>query len=704
MIRRKTMFKLRKFFVIFFSLLLVFIWCNHNTSAGPESHVEHLPSPKAKPIDQDQQGRTEHTNRKWPSPEEILTKVAEPESSDISDKYLPEDDEDFESQRKLKRKRRIHNLSGRYFVSSSKCSMPYVDPFSSEALAFLQPVKYKSCTNESDLFTLKYDIKLQQYRLNVNATVLSELSHHPMERITCNYREVADDINAEVDTKSFEKSVVLSRKSNGIVAGCHEEGKTQQAIQQDAFPLLQILNKTSKTKFQPLNKRPSVIILGLDSLSRMNFKRTMPKTSRFVKELGFFEMEGYNKVGDTTFSNLCAIFAGEQSDKKCLKRFPLIWRKFQESGYTTAFAEDILRSSVPLEIPSDYQLHSLQTVISETMSTFRRFGFEYCMGRRVSFSYLYDFCMQFTQRMIEELDQPAFGLFWSSTFTRNYPLGSISLDDKFMEYLEIMQRHRVFERSIVILLSDQGQKAGDLVEMPDTFLEERLPMLHIHLPEWFQETYPNVAENLNLNRNRLTSPFDLHNTLRHILQLSESNSEELPITQYCPTSQSLFHLIPQDRSCEEAGIGMHWCTCNEFVLQPNDVSSYFLGKLLVYHINNWMLKRKFNRFCQRLQLHDLDYVERKLVHDDSTDGQVKTYSLRIRTYPLGGVFEATIRYSRELNEMVDFRMSDISSMINYHKHSMCVDDRRAKKFCFCYPENMDGNMKEWRNLKKKKFT
>jgi len=71
--------------------------------------------------------------------------------------------------------------------------MPYVDPFSSEALAILQPVKYKSCTNESDLFVLKYDTKLQHYRLNVNRAALK------IEKITCNYREVADDINTETD-------------------------------------------------------------------------------------------------------------------------------------------------------------------------------------------------------------------------------------------------------------------------------------------------------------------------------------------------------------------------------------------------------------------------------------------------------------------------------------------------------------------------
>ncbi|KAH8353219.1 hypothetical protein KR084_009687, partial [Drosophila pseudotakahashii] len=691
--RRKTMIKIRKFVIIFFSLLLVFIWCNHNNSASEESRVEHLPFIKAVSNKQDQQKISQLTNDKWSDGER--TKVPKSERSDILETDLQFDFDVSESLREMKRKKRIGNPRGRYFVSSSKCSMPYVDPFSSEALAILQPVKYKTCSNESDLFMLKYDIKLQQYRLLVDTAVLSELSH-PKHKISCNYREIDEGINVKAEEfANFQQDAVLSRKSSGILAECHKEGKPLEVLQQDAFPLVQIIKKTPITGSQQQNEKPSIIMLGLDSLSRMNFKRTMPKTSRFLKDLGFLEMEGYNKVGDTLFSNLCAIFAGVHSDTKCLKRFNSIWRMFKEAGYTTAFAEDILHSSIPFEIPTDYQLKSLLTIVAETMSKFRRFGFEYCLGRRLSFSYLYDFCMQFTQRVIEELNQPAFGLFWSSTFTHNYPLGGISLDDKFMEYLEMMRRQRLFERSIVMVLSDQGQKAGNLVELPDSFLEERLPILHMYLPEWFRETYPKFAENLNRNRNRLTSPFDLHNTLRHLLQLNASSPEELPPTiSYCPTSQSLFHLVPEDRSCEEAGIGMHWCTCNEFVLVPNDASSYFLGKLLVYHINYWMLRRKFNRFCQRLQLHDLDYVERKLIIDDGTYGQVKTYSLRIRTYPLGGVFEATIRYSQDLNDIVDFRMSDVSSMINYHNHSMCVDNRTAKKFCFCYPEHLDDNMKE----------
>ncbi|XP_017076017.2 LOW QUALITY PROTEIN: uncharacterized protein LOC108111158 [Drosophila eugracilis] len=594
---------------------------------------------------------------------------------------------------------RLRNPLGRYFVNSSKCRMPYVDPFSSGVLATLEPVKYKTCSKESDFLTLNFDLNLQQYSLHANKEVLSKFLPSKA-KMSCHYRGLSDDIDGKALKKSFQQTEVLSTKLTGIITECRLAGNTSEIFQQDAFPLIQIPNRTSTSDSQLVNKKPSVIILGLDSLSRMNFKRTMPGTSQFVKELGFFEMEGYNKVGTPCFPNLCAIFAGELSGKQCLERYPLLWKKFKEAGYITAFAEDILRSSISVQTPSDYELRSFLTQIAESMSIYRKFGTEYCIGRRLSLSYLYDFCMQFTERIIEELDHPAFGLFWSSSLTRNYPLGAIILDDKFMEYLELMRKHKVFERSIVILVSDQGQKESDFVKLPNAFLEERLPMLHIYLPEWFLIAYPKYAENLHLNRNRLTSPFDLHNTLNHLLSLNTSNTNELSPLQYCSTCQSLFHLVPQNRSCDEAGIGMNWCACNEFVPLPNDDRSYFLGKLLVFHINKWMLKRRFNRFCQRLQLLELDYMEEAISNDDGQEG---TYSLRIRTFPIQGVFEATIRYREDLNDFIDLRMSDISSMINYHKHSMCINDKMAKKFCFCYPDKLNENMKVWKSLKRKKF-
>jgi len=50
----------------------------------------------------------------------------------------------------------------------------------------------------------------------------------------------------------------------------------------------------------------NVVILGLDSVSNMNFKRVFPKTRKFLMEnLNAISMEGYVKIGGINFSSRC---------------------------------------------------------------------------------------------------------------------------------------------------------------------------------------------------------------------------------------------------------------------------------------------------------------------------------------------------------------------------------------------------------------
>ena len=52
-------------------------------------------------------------------------------------------------------------------------------------------------------------------------------------------------------------------------------------------------------------------MIGVDSVSRLNFHRQFPETTRILKEkLGAYEMYGYNKVRDNTFVNLVPLFLG----------------------------------------------------------------------------------------------------------------------------------------------------------------------------------------------------------------------------------------------------------------------------------------------------------------------------------------------------------------------------------------------------------
>ena len=43
------------------------------------------------------------------------------------------------------------------------------------------------------------------------------------------------------------------------------------------------------------SRPPNVLILGIDSMSRRNFDRTMKRTKQFLREIGAVEMLGYTK-------------------------------------------------------------------------------------------------------------------------------------------------------------------------------------------------------------------------------------------------------------------------------------------------------------------------------------------------------------------------------------------------------------------------
>ncbi|XP_034134977.1 uncharacterized protein LOC117588039 isoform X1 [Drosophila guanche] len=705
--RRRSFCKIKRCSIIFFSLLFIFIWVNHSNL---EDDVATIPADHQNKNDGETTPRSERLYRlaqqQILKDREYYMLRKEREQTTTTETFEEYETTAMDIEFLANRKPKVTaQPAKRYFVYSQKCKMPYADPFSNEALAIYSPAKLRTCTNESDLITLSFDLKLQTYKMHVNTEVLVELDPN-ITGLACSYQEVRSGKGA---TRKFfsvllppvdmTENMALDRNISGIIAECRDEKNASRIVQRDAFPLVQVTPQTSRTESHPLPRQPSVIMLGLDTMSRMNFKRTMPKTAEYVQQLGWFEMEGYNKVADNTFPNLCTVLAGGkpvQLEKVCEEQgsCPWIWRDFKEAGYSTAYGEDIASDSVFSVsepdfryAPTDFYLRPLLSGLTESMHTFRRFGYNYCVGRRLAISYLYDFCMQFTQRLIEELDQPAFGFFWSCTFTHGYHYGASSLDGVFMDYLKILERHEIFEKAIVILFSDHGERFGDLAELPDGFLEERLPMLHIYLPPWFRKTYPSYAQSLYLNRNRLSSPYDLHNTLRHILQLNATKPEDLPPPANCPTSQSLFHPLPQERSCVDACIGDHWCTCNEFVAVKLNAQAYSLVKLTLFYINRWLVLKGHNKVCDRLLLADLDHAERKLLNEDNGEesmyGNIMIYRLRFHTNPPVGRFEATVRYHSKRQILVDFDIEDVSRLNRYHNDSLCIKDKIAKKFCFC---------------------
>ena len=74
-------------------------------------------------------------------------------------------------------------------------------------------------------------------------------------------------------------------------------------------------------------------------------------------------------------------------------------------------------------------------------------------------------------------------------------------------------------------------------------------------PEWFKKEFSDQYKNFQKNVHRLTTPFDIHATLKDILYLQQQKPLHKPLHS---RAISLFDKIPENRSCAMAYIEPHW--------------------------------------------------------------------------------------------------------------------------------------------------
>lgn len=87
----------------------------------------------------------------------------------------------------------------------------------------------------------------------------------------------------------------LPPKSEFILVKCDQHG---EAVYTNGHALVRKKGEVTK-RFKEIEKkeRPlSVLLIGIDSISRLNFIRSMPNTAQYLHSTGWMELQGYNKV------------------------------------------------------------------------------------------------------------------------------------------------------------------------------------------------------------------------------------------------------------------------------------------------------------------------------------------------------------------------------------------------------------------------
>ncbi|KAF2883976.1 hypothetical protein ILUMI_22204 [Ignelater luminosus] len=584
-----------------------------------------------------------------------------------------------------------------YLVYSSKCRIPNVDPFNEEVKHLYKIKPYTKCTK---LPLLTYiTVNETTAVLHINQTAIH---HYSQNGVFCCYSSVTrkeDKKNPDATInvskcEEFDNNVTFSE--DFIIVECNDVLLKKQ-VYKNVHAAIRINDSVKKKMENQTNqKQLNILCVGIDSVSRLNFMREMPKTRSFLEKNKWIELQGYNKVADNTYPNLMGLLSGMNESfayEKCkpfkigyLDKCKLLWYDYRNLGFITGYAED--ESNINtfnfhkkgfLHEPTDYYFRPYMIAAEKKLKSSKVDEMTYCTGPETSGERILNLAKDFAETFRK---YSYFGFFWMNSFSHN-KLNSLSrMDNKVREFLEEISKDDILDNTIVLFFSDHGLRFGEIRYTHTGWLEERLPIFFMLLPEWFKISFPNKYKNLLLNKSKLTTPYDIYMTLQELLIISERNYSIVPSTA-CAKCKSIFEEIEVNRSCEDASIKQHWCTCGGYEhISTGNSTVKAAGEFILNKIQATIDSyTKDSKKCAKFT------IKKIMTASISSNGEDwyknDTYLLIILQTKPNAVFEGTVSVENKEGRL-DFQMQGSISRLDYYDpHSHCVNDSNLKKYCYC---------------------
>ncbi|KAL1429933.1 hypothetical protein MTO96_015432 [Rhipicephalus appendiculatus] len=378
-----------------------------------------------------------------------------------------------------------------------------------------------------------------------------------------------------------------------------------------------------------------------------------------------------------------------QSEDQFFDNCTFLWTMFANAGYRTLYAEDNTEMATfnylkPgfKEQPTDYYIRPFLVPFQNEMGNEKPNNCYICVGpynvAEVVLNYTRDFAITFR-------DEPYFAFTWVNALTHDYAATTWGGDEIFLKFFESLYGGGHLNKTIVVFLSDHGMRWGAIRQTFAGLLEARQPGYLWYLPRSLTRRHRDLVQVLKKNAHRLTTPLDVHATLRGVLEdfkLLDAPSTKLFMREtqrkYDGVRMaSLFTPVRLNRTCDDTGMEKQWCSC-------------LVAKAVVRDIN-----RILKPYAERCAMLSLQRVESAYAHtiEDPKDNQqwyerflpldwssdVREYTVSLVTTPGDAVFEAT---ARVFNGAVTV-MGEVLRISLYGNSSHCVPTMPYRKFCYC---------------------
>lgn len=305
----------------------------------------------------------------------------------------------------------------------------------------------------------------------------------------------------------------------------------------------------SKNNSSGNTMQPNVLLILLDPISRSHFDRSMPKTTAVLEEFNFVRFEKYTAVGPNSGPNQAALYSGtklierSQIHKNLDSGDKWLWDRLRESGYVTLKGEDsCIENSNMMQSLAPNTTHGSAL---QGLFCFNAFSRPNCIGPDLASSILFDYGHQFISTYEKLRRSTHRDLRWASFmhFVDSHEdtmLLSATIDPGLSQFLKKLEAEAYFENSVVIVSSDHGLHYGPNFPSSLGRKEATEPILYIHIPYSLRHKVDmNV---LNSNSHLWTTPFDLHETILNLTQVSsnrkDSRREGLTFTEHLPAARS----------------------------------------------------------------------------------------------------------------------------------------------------------------------
>ncbi|CAD6198672.1 unnamed protein product [Caenorhabditis auriculariae] len=425
---------------------------------------------------------------------------------------------------------------------------------------------------------------------------------------------------------------------------------------------------------------------------------------------------GYNIVGDGTPQAFIPILTAKTEVELPLTRkrypnanyvddvYPFIWKNFSDAGYMTMYGEDAFAIGTFTYRLKGFRKQPADHYTRTLFEQIEKLNDRNCIGSIPLHKMWFDAGRRF---MKTYSTVPRFLLMHQSLLSHD-DVNLVGVeDDDVLAHLTRMFEEGEFDNSLVVVMADHGHRFAKLRDTHQGQLEERLPFFSFALPKSYRST-PKGAQmykNLVENKEKLTSPFDIHATLMDILNPPEDDLLK-KVQSAADRSLSLFRPMPDERTCAQAGIEPHWCTClawADALTTPEDRNlSLRLAQAVVRAINDEIGPEK--ELCSPLKL-DSMLDSKKLIPNQGllayknvkdADGFVPDLSgatkpafahfqLKLRTTPGDAVYEVTLFYEYA-TDTARFDLAALSHVNKFGDRPHCIIDKNyfLATFCVCY--------------------